>query len=98
LLTLATFKGTNGANPLSDLVVDAAGDLFGTTELGGADNGGTVFEIAKSTGLLSTLATFTAANGNEPNGGLIINSAGDLIGTAYYGILWRCQSIRWHSV
>ena len=85
LLTLATFKGANGANPLSDLVVDAAGDLFGTTELGGADNGGTVFEIAKSTGLLSTLATFTGANGNEPNGGLIINSAGDLIGTAYYG-------------
>jgi uncharacterized repeat protein (TIGR03803 family) len=85
LLTLATFTGANGANPLSDLVIDAAGDLFGTTELGGADNGGTVFEIAKSTGLLSTLATFTGANGNELNGGLIINSAGDLIGTAYYG-------------
>jgi uncharacterized repeat protein (TIGR03803 family) len=85
LITLATFTGANGANPLSDLVIDAAGDLFGTTELGGADNGGTAFEIAKSTGLLSTIATFTGANGNELDGGLIINSAGDLIGTAYYG-------------
>jgi uncharacterized repeat protein (TIGR03803 family) len=85
LITLATFTGANGANPLSDLVSDAAGDLFGTTEVGGADNDGTAFEIAKSTGLLMTLATFTGANGEEPDGGLTINSAGDLFGTTYYG-------------
>ena len=85
LITLATFTGANGASPLSQLVSDAAGDLFGTTETGGADNGGTAFEIAKSTGLLSTLATFTGANGDELNGGLTINSAGDLFGTTYYG-------------
>ena len=85
LITLATFTGANGANPLSDLVSDAAGDLFGTTEVGGADNDSTAFEIAKSTGLLMTLATFTDANGEEPDGGLTINSAGDLFGTAYYG-------------
>ena len=85
LITLATFTGANGASPLSDLLIDAAGDLFGTTELGGADNGGTVFEIAKSTGLLSTLATFTDASGEELDGGLTINSAGDLFGTTFYG-------------
>ena len=85
LITLATFTGANGASPLSALVIDAAGDLFGTTELGGADNDGTAFEIAKSTGLLSTLATFTGANGEELDGGLTINPAGDLFGTTYYG-------------
>jgi len=85
LITLATFTGANGASPLSELVSDAAGDLFGTTETGGADNDGTAFEIAKSTGLLSTLATFTGANGAELDGGLTINSAGDLFGTTYYG-------------
>jgi uncharacterized repeat protein (TIGR03803 family) len=86
LITLATFTGANGASPLSDLVIDAAGDLFGTTEVGGADNGGTAFEIAKSTGLLSTLATFTGASGEELDGGLTINSAGDLFGTTFYGV------------
>jgi uncharacterized repeat protein (TIGR03803 family) len=85
LITLATFTGANGANPLSDLVSDSAGDLFGTTEAGGADDDGTAFEIAKSTGLLITLTTFTGANGEELDGGLTINSAGDLFGTTYYG-------------
>jgi uncharacterized repeat protein (TIGR03803 family) len=85
LITLATFTGANGAFPLSGLVSDAAGDLFGTTETGGTDDDGTAFEIAKSTGLLSTLATFTGANGDELAGGLTINSAGDLFGTTYYG-------------
>ena len=85
LITLATFTGANGASPLSQLVSDAAGDLFGTTETGGADNDGTVFEIAKSTGALVTLATFTGADGSELDGGLTINSAGDLFGTTYYG-------------
>ena len=56
------------------------------TEAGGADNDGMVFEIAKSTGLLSTVATITDALGGELNGGLIINSACELFGTAYYGV------------
>ena len=85
LITLATFTGANGAYPLSQLVSDAAGDLFGTTETGGADNDGTVFEIVKSTGALITLATFTDANGEELDGSLTINSAGDLFGTTFFG-------------
>ena len=85
MITLATFTGANGASPLSQLVSDAAGDLFGTTEIGGADNDGTAFEIVKSTGALITLATFTGANGGELDGGLTINSAGDLFGTTFYG-------------
>jgi uncharacterized repeat protein (TIGR03803 family) len=84
LSTLATFTGANGANPLSDLVSDAAGDLFGVTYGGGADNDGTVFEIAKSTGGLTTMASFTGANGAEP-WGVTSDAAGDLFGTTAYG-------------
>lgn len=37
--------GSKGANPSAGLVADAAGNLYGTTAFGGADNYGTVFEI-----------------------------------------------------
>ena len=74
-LTLATFSGANGNNPTGDLISDAAGDLFGTTYSGGADEDGTVFEIAKSTGELTTLATFTGANGANPFGSVTSDAA-----------------------
>jgi uncharacterized repeat protein (TIGR03803 family) len=85
LTTLATFTGANGAFPFGTVISDAAGDLFGTTTLGGADGGGTVFEIAKSTGELTTLATFTGANGATPTGRLAIDAEGDLFGTTETG-------------
>ena len=84
LSTLATFTGANGAKPLSNLVSDAAGDLFGVTSGGGAGNDGTVFEIAKSTGALTTIASFTSANGADPLG-VTSDAAGDLFGTIYVG-------------
>ena len=83
LSTLATFTGVN-TNPLSALVSDAAGDLFGVTFKGGADNDGTVFEIAKSTSALTTLASFTGPNGANP-WGVASDAAGDLLGTTAYG-------------
>ena len=36
LTTLVSFNGTNGSEPSSGLVADSAGDLFGTTYVGGA--------------------------------------------------------------
>ena len=60
--TLATFTGANGENPYGTVISDAAGVLFGTTAHGGPGGAGTVFKIAKSTGALTTLATFTGAN------------------------------------
>jgi uncharacterized repeat protein (TIGR03803 family) len=43
---LASFNGSNGANPFSTLFMDASGNLYGTTEFGGANNDGTVFGFA----------------------------------------------------
>jgi uncharacterized repeat protein (TIGR03803 family) len=88
--TLFSFNGTNGSRPEGSLIADAAGDLFGTTDSGGLYGGGTVFEIAKtSTGYASmptTLASFNGStNGGGPEGGLIMDAAGDLFGTTVSG-------------
>ena len=49
---LYNFAGgsADGANPTSNLVMDASGDLLGTTELGGSTNDGTVFELTLANG------------------------------------------------
>jgi uncharacterized repeat protein (TIGR03803 family) len=96
LTTLVNFNGPNGALPTAGLIADAKGDLFGTTEAGGA-NGysnkkpgyGTVFEIVKTAhGYASTpttLISFNGTDGAEPRGGLIADVKGDLFGTTYGG-------------
>lgn len=89
LTTLVSFNGPDGANPQGDLVVDANGDLFGTTENGGSNNGGTVFEITKTAGGYAATPTilinFNGANGRQPLAGLIANANGDLFGTTFAG-------------
>jgi uncharacterized repeat protein (TIGR03803 family) len=86
--TLATFDGANGDQPYGPLTIDAAGDLFGTTSLGGDAGDGLVFEIAKTAGgygPLTTLLAFTGTNGANPVGGLTTDAAGDLFGTTVDG-------------
>ena len=46
ITTLASFNGTDGAQPAAALIMDGSGNLYGTTETGGAANDGTVFELA----------------------------------------------------
>jgi uncharacterized repeat protein (TIGR03803 family) len=87
--TLVSFNGADGSDPQAGLIMDARGDLFGTTAMGGANGAGTVFEIAKtSTGYAGTpitLASFNGSNGDSPAGGLVANAAGDLFGTTNFG-------------
>ena len=46
LTTLHTLTGgADGANPYAGMISNSAGNLYGTTENGGADGGGVVFEI-----------------------------------------------------
>ena len=63
-------------------MLDAAGNLYGTTADGGTGNYGTVFEIAQGTGAITTLATFDGTDGNAAAGGVVLDSAGNLYGTA----------------
>ncbi|HEU5431699.1 MAG TPA: VCBS repeat-containing protein [Thermomicrobiales bacterium] len=89
LATLVSFNGANGAIPFGSLIADAAGDLFGTTVNGGANNDGTVFGIKKTVaGYASTPTTLVSFNGTDgalPAGGLIADAAGDLFGTTSAG-------------
>ncbi len=89
LTTLVSFMGADGALPQDSLIADGAGDLFGTTDFGGADGDGTVFEIVKTrhgyASAPTTLVSFTGANGQAPTGSLIADAAGDLFGTTDFG-------------
>jgi uncharacterized repeat protein (TIGR03803 family) len=67
------------------LVANANGDLFGTTTGGGANGEGTVFEVAKGAPSSQTLVSFDGADGSSPNGGLLVDSNGDLFGTTVAG-------------
>src|SRR5271165_2017459 len=88
LTSLYSFHGPDGGDPTDGVFIDAAGDLFGTTHSGGANNLGTVFEIpasGASYGGAGTLVNFSSQTGTHPDAGLISDAAGDLFGTTHDG-------------
>ena len=86
LTTLLAFDGADGANPYAGLTIDAVGNLYGTTEDGGADGDGTVFELSGADHqTLTTLANFDDTTGTDPYGGLVADAAGNLYGTTTRG-------------
>ncbi|HTU00801.1 MAG TPA: choice-of-anchor tandem repeat GloVer-containing protein [Candidatus Sulfotelmatobacter sp.] len=76
--------GADGQFPIAGLLLDASGNLYGTTEQGGAYGYGTVYELSYSAGsgwTESFLYSFTgAADGGNPYGGLIFDRSGNLYG------------------
>lgn len=85
LSTLASFNGTNGSSAAGALIADANGNLYGTTQTGGAYGCGTVFEYVAQTRTITTLASFDVSNGNSPGNGLAADANGNLFGTTYNG-------------
>jgi uncharacterized repeat protein (TIGR03803 family) len=78
---LHSFTGTpDGMTPVASLVSDRAGNLYGTTEYGGANRFGTIFEWTSAG--LEIIYSFKggATDGNFPQAGLLI-SKGNLYGT-----------------
>jgi uncharacterized repeat protein (TIGR03803 family) len=77
--------GTDGEFPLyGSLLMDAEGNLYGTTSAGGAYGRGTVFKA--SIGLKETvLHSFNETDGAYPTAGLIRDEAGNLYGTTQSG-------------
>ena len=76
--------GTDGEQPTADLVRDQAGNLYGTTRIGGAAYG-TVFKLDPQ-GVETVLYTFTGfADGGNPQAGLVMDKAGNLYGTTLSG-------------
>src|ERR1022692_3421552 len=79
---------TDGADASAGLVQATDGNLYGTTEDGGAYGGGTVFKITPS-GTLTTLYSFCAqsgcTDGEYPVAGLVQATDGNFYGTTEYG-------------
>jgi uncharacterized repeat protein (TIGR03803 family) len=80
-ILLYSFSGPDGANPVGGLTLARDGNLYGTTELGGKSNQGTIFRITPG-GALSTLYSFTGgADGTLPFAAPIEGNDGNLYGT-----------------
>jgi uncharacterized repeat protein (TIGR03803 family) len=81
--------GADGDSPYSSLVFDSGGNLYGTTWKGGYGSSGTVFELTpdRSGGWTEKiLRNFgDGVDGAFPYSGLILDAAGNLYGTTYYG-------------
>lgn len=78
----------DGEYPDTDLVVDSAGNIYGTTVQGGDFSGGTVFQLTPSgTGYVHTvLYNFTSGpDGGQPYKGVTLDSQGNLYGTTVIG-------------
>jgi len=86
--TLYSFGGVanDGESPYADLVIDAAGNLYGTTANGGPDGAGIVFKYSAA-GQFSKIVDLGPVNGlfyGAPNGRMVLTATGDLYGTASF--------------
>jgi hypothetical protein len=81
-----TFAGRPAANPVAGLIFDPAGNIYGTTEVGGPSSGGVVFKMApQSNGswAYSVLHVFVGNPALNPYSGVVLDKAGNLYGTTY---------------
>ncbi len=85
---LYAFTGSSYGGPQGNLVMDAAGKLYGATLAEGAYNNGNVFELVPSSGgwTYTDLYDFTGGlDGGRPLDGLVLDPGGNIYGTASIG-------------
>lgn len=90
LRTPVTFNGPNGASPNAGLILDAAGNLYGTTPRGGAYGYGAAFELSPtakgwSETILYSFCDYNCPAGSGPQAALLRDSEGNLYGTTESG-------------
>jgi len=88
-----TFAGApgDGYYPEGTLVLDKAGNLYGTTTNGGTNNFGTVYELSPGSGGVwseQILHSFggTNTNGDEPWAGVVLDAVGNIYGTTPFSL------------
>ena len=82
--------GTDGTYPQTDLIFDAQGNLYGTTNKGGTNGDGTAFELTPGTDggwTEKVLYNFgaTGTDGINPTASLVFDANGNLYSTTYKG-------------
>lgn len=95
---LYNFSTATGAQPMGQIAFDKAGNIYGTTEDGGSESAGTVFELSPPAApgaawTETVLYSFsgTDAGGYYPVGGITIDKLGNLYGTTTWGGGTRCN-------
>jgi len=79
------FKGgTDRGDPVGGVIIDSAGNLYGTTSKGGTGGVGTIFKLDPS-GNKTILHNFVGPDGATPNATLLRDSSGNLFGTTREG-------------
>jgi uncharacterized repeat protein (TIGR03803 family) len=97
LLASLTSSFQSGAGPWGSLVMDKAGNLYGTMREGGIYTQGTVFKLTPYNGgwTYTSLHDFTCPSGCGPYGSVVFDADGNLYGTASgggsdgYGVVWE---------
>jgi len=87
-MLLASLTDEHGEYPYGSLILDAAGNLYGTASEGGAFNAGTVFKVSTASGggwMLRDVYSFSFPNEAAPVGGLVMDRAGNIYGTTEGG-------------
>ena len=78
-------SGSGGYGPVASLIIDASGNLYGTTYSDGAYGYGSVFELTPSGGYTSLYDFTGGSDGANPMGGVVMDANGNLFGTTYAG-------------
>jgi len=89
-----SFEEDEGEYADTDLETDSAGNIYGTTVLGGEAGGGTVFKLSPTVNgwKHEIVYSFTGgADGGEPYKGVTLDHAGNLYGTAVTGGSGSCE-------
>ncbi len=81
---LVNFDVTDGKHPYGNLIIDASGNLYGTTSTGGQNGGGVVYKLAPSGGgfTYSVIYSFSSCGSR---GGLAADASGNFFGVCYGG-------------
>jgi len=87
--------GSDGGGPVTTLIFDRAGNLYGTAQLGGIYSAGVVFKLAPNqdgSWTESILHSFGAgSDGSLPTDGLVFDQAGNLYSTTLEGGSTFCR-------
>jgi uncharacterized repeat protein (TIGR03803 family) len=93
ITNLVSLNGTKGNGPHGPLVQGFDGNFYGTALLGGTHSWGVVFKMTPA-GALSVVYNFMgAADGGEPQAGLVQGTDGNFYGTTLIGGCAGCGTV-----